>query len=206
VEVLLRLPRHRPVGPGHLDEDLQPQGHFVTRHLDRSRDKWNMVRRVRELEWLSGETQKPVVNWEPIGFGERGEPGRRIADRDIALAFGVLSRIFTVPTIFHCESGLSSSPLGPVQSACAHDFITGTQVASDDARLVFKNATWHDSPVKSFDTTAAVRAYSGISGNTGVLCVLGLIGDPRLELQHGWRIAGAVHDRSAIKVYRLSQR
>lgn len=193
------------VGPPANDEDPVPAGDFLTRHLDRSRDKWNMVRRVRELEWLSGETQKPVVNWEPIGFGERDEPGRRVADRDIALAFGVLSRIFSVPTVFHCESGLSSSPLGPTQSICAQDFVAGTKFWPDAGRLIFKNATWHDSPVKAFDTTAAVRVYSGVSGNSGLTVVLGRSRDPRIEWQHGWRVVQTIIDRPAIVIYRIQQ-
>jgi hypothetical protein len=168
------------------DEALTPTGAYITRHLDRSRDLWNTCRRVRELENVSRETGRYVVNDEPMGAGEVEEPGRRYTDPAIAFTFGVLGRIFEVGSTFHCEAGLQCAELGPVQAACAAAFLHGATVIPEDRVLTFKNATWADSPVQAFDTTAAVRVYSGVQGDDGWTCALGLTGDPRIVWQGGW--------------------
>lgn len=169
------------------DEALEPAGEYVTRHLDRGRDPWNMVRRVRELENVSNELDKYVINDEPIGAGEVEQPGRRLTDPAIFFTFGVLGRIFEVGSTFHCEAGLHCDPLGPTQEACATAFIHGATVIPESLVLTFKNATWPDSPVKAFDTASCVRVYSGLAGAQGWACALGLTGDPKIEWQNGWR-------------------
>jgi len=66
-----------------------PRGAYLTPHLDRGRDKWNMVRRVRELERMSSVGNQPVVNDEPVGFDELDGSitgKQRLNDCNIALA------------------------------------------------------------------------------------------------------------------------
>ena len=186
------------------DEALEPDGEYITRHLDRGRDKWNMVRRVRELENVSRETGKYVINDEPMGAGEQ-ESGSRYTDPAIAFTFGVLGRIFEVGSTFHCEAGLRCDPLGPVQQACATAFMHGATVIPEDLVLTFKNATWADSPVRAFDTTACVRVYSGLAGAQGWTCALGLTGDPKIEWQNGWRPVAVAARYPGVDLYYLER-
>jgi hypothetical protein len=182
--------------PATSDEAPTPAGAYITRHLDRGRDPWNMVRRVRELENVSATTGRFVVNDEMIGAGEHDEPGRRLADPSIFYAAGVLGRIFEVGSTFHSEAGLRCDPFGPVQFACAQMFALGATIRPDAEVLRFHNAAfgsagWPLSPVASYDTAAAVRVYSGVTdAGTGITAILGRTGDPRIQWANGWRPDG----------------
>jgi hypothetical protein len=174
------VPASVPValGPASSDESTEmADAPAITAHLDRGRDPWNMVRRVRELETLSGSTGRYVIDSEHIGAGEVDEPGRRLADASIHFAFGVLSRVFEVGSTFHFEDGLQARVPRPVQQAAAEAFIRGTLIAVDPAVLQFLNAGWPGSPVAKARfaegppvPNATVRAYSGVYGNQGVRC------------------------------------
>jgi hypothetical protein len=184
----------------------------VTAHLDRGRDPWNMVRRVRELENVSAVSRKPVINSEPIGFDETERQGSRLTSPAIAAAFGVLSRIFGIPTTLHSTAGLHCAIPGPVTTACAEAFIAGTRIVPDAAILTFQNAGWPTSPVRSArfadgapKPNSCVRAYSGVNGNTGVLALLGVQGDPGIEMQQGWSLGPLVAEWSELRVYQISR-
>jgi len=184
-------------------------GDYTTVHLDRSRESWDQVRRVRELENLSTATGKPVVSGEPIGFGDTYEPGRRWTDPSLAFAFGVLSRVFEVGTTFHLEAGLRCSVPGPVQRAAAEAFLAGTRILPDEVVLKFANTRfgshgWDQSPVESFDTAAAVRVYSGL-GSQSLAVALGLTGDPRIEWRLGYRPLRVLAERPGITVWEIGQ-
>ena len=154
-------------------------GSFVTAHLDRGRDKWNQVRRVRELAVLGDTTRKPVVNNEPIGAAESSQAGRRESDPAFFFCMGALNRVFEVGGVFHSEAGLNGALPGPVQQACAEAFVEGSRIVPADDRLVFKNATWADSPVVKarFDDTI-IRAYTGVGGSAAWTVLVGLSGIP----------------------------
>lgn len=201
--------------PAAEDEALVPTGGYVTRHLDRGRDKWNMVRRVRELEAVSGGTGKFVVNDEPIGAAEANQPGRRESDPSIFFTFGVLGRIFEVGSTFHCEAGLRCDPLVGNQLACAQVFVQGATIVPDDRVLAFQNANnprpdgsrpWPDSPVQWFDEGAAVRCYTGVCGDEAWTCALGLSGDPRIQWHTAWQPEGVVAQLSGVQVIKLRRR
>lgn len=190
-------------------EDTTPFADYLTLHLDRGRDKWNQVRRVRELETASARYGKPVLNNEPIGADELdgSQTGRqRFNDPSFFFCLGALNRIFEVGGVFHSQAGLQAEPLGPVQRQCAHAYISGGNAIDTPERLVFKNAGWVDSPVKSanFDQTV-VRAYSGIVGHRGWLVLVGLRGDPRVEYQNGWHPEGVVAEMSGCQIVRLER-
>jgi hypothetical protein len=190
-----------------------PIGDYLTTHLDRGRDKWNNVRRMRELERMEAVGNKPVINDEPIGFDELdgSVTGRqRFNDCDIALAFGVLSRIMEVETTFHLQSGLLSQELGPIQEQCSKDFILGTKLFDDNVVFSFKNTGWFDSPIDSADfidndDCCVVRVYSGISNNEGATVALGINGDAAILMKNGWSLDELLINRNAIKVWRITR-
>ena len=165
-----------------------------------------MVRRVRELEAASHTSGRPVLNNEPIGAAEVNQPGRRLNDPSIFFCMGALNRIFEVGGVFHSQSGLDATQLGLVQTSCAAEFIRGFSAIDTQDRLLFQNAGWSTSPVRSanFDQTV-VRAYSGITGNRGWMVLVGLRGDPRVEYQNGWRPDGVVAEVSGCQIVRLAR-
>ena len=113
------------------DTATEPQGAFITRHLSRSGSPARMIERVQSLGDLARATGRPVVNGEPIGAGERDEPGRRLADpaffRDLAKR---TSAAGLAGGTFHCEDGLYARVPGPVQQACARAWAEGASVSA----------------------------------------------------------------------------
>jgi type VI secretion system secreted protein VgrG len=183
-------------------------GHYGTAHLDRGRDKWNQVRRVREIEACSEKGGLPVLNNEPVGAAEPGTPGQRRNDPEFFFTLGALNRLFEVGGVFHFQDGLHTQvPVGAVQQQCAAAFVRGSHAMdSIDARLTYKNAKWTDSPVAdaNFDR-GVVRAYSGISGNQGFLVLVGITGDPGVKFQNGWKAVKVVDEMPGVQIISISQ-
>jgi hypothetical protein len=181
-----------------------PTGTHVTVHLDRSRDKWNQVRRVRELFGVAEETGKPVLNNEPIGAGEVMSGSRR-NDPEFFYGLCVLNRFFEVGGVLHSEDGLFARPLGPRQKECASACVEGFNIPGDDVVYLYQNVGWSTSPIKSVDFSKVVRAYSFVSGNRGFTVLLGLTGDPRIEWQNGWREVGVAGEKTEIRILRIER-
>ena len=182
-----------PDASGHYPTD---GGAFNTSHLDRGRDGWNQVRRIREIENISAATHKPVMSGEPIGADEwmGGSTGtkQRRNDPPFFFALGALSRGFEIGTVFHSEAGLRSVPLGPVQRACAEAFIAGWRSIDTADRLRFFNARWVGSPVGDADFDRVVRAYSFVTRDSGWTVLVGITGDPAIRWGGDWHPTGVV--------------
>jgi hypothetical protein len=198
--------------PVHTDEPT-PEGTYPTDggqfndgHLDRGRERWNQVRRLREIYAISEVTRKPAMSGEPIGSAEVDRPGSRLHDPEFYFAMGVLCRGFELGCVFHSEDGLFGRPLGPNQTEDAKSFIAGTKTIPTGDRLEFRNAGWANSPVESanFDN-GIVRVYSFLAGDKGWTVLLGITGDPRLKLREGWRVVGVVAERPGVQVLEISR-
>lgn len=208
------LPSYIPtsLGAPSVDEEPipQPVADYITLHLDRGRDKWNMVRRVRELELVSQDFKKPVINNEPIGADELdgSQTGRqRLNDPSIFFCMGALNRLFEVGGVFHSQFGLQAEMPGPVQTDCATAFIRGWSSIQTIDRVAFYNARWANSPVvdADFDSGALVRAYSGVWGNRGAIVLVGLRGDPHLVVGNGWSVTGTIEEVSGCKILSVAR-
>ena len=188
--------------PLHTDEPTPPPtsqwvasgGLFDDAHLDRGRDKWNQVRRLRELYAIYEVNGVPVVNGEMIGADERmgGDTGtrQRRNDPDFFFAAGALSRGFELGTVFHSQAGLLAQPLGPVQTQCAKEFVRGFRCIPTDEHLTFMNAGWPNSPVARADFNQVTRCYSYVAGNRGWTVLLGIKSDPMVQWGGGWQAVG----------------
>lgn len=203
-----------PVGLGAPADDESAEyagGSFVPWHRDRSRDKWNQIRRQREGEALSGNTGKPVFDQEGIGAGEHDEPGKREADPSIFYTQAALARLFELGgTLFHSQNGLDARTFEPNQRKCAEAFRDGWRIWSDPGELQYQNSNvnggWENSPVQWHDVNTCVRAYSGTCGNQGFTVALGLTGDPRIEWGgSGWRCVGVIDQRPGVTTYRVER-
>jgi hypothetical protein len=181
-------------------------GQFNDAHLDRGRDPWNMVRRLREIYAISEVTRKPAMSGEPVGSAEATIPGRRLHDPSIFRAMGLLCRGFELGCVFHSEDGLFGRLLGPNQTEDAKAFLQGAKDIPADSRLQFLNAGWSHSPVESADfDNGIVRAYSFVAGNIGWTVLLGLKGDPKLVTKNGWKVVGKVTEFPGVMVLEISK-
>lgn len=200
-------------GAAQSDEEVHAYtgGHWVTRHLDRGRDKWNMVRRVRELMAVSEETGMPVLSGEPIGAGEVEEPGRRCADPAIFYTMGALNRLFLGGSgVFHSQAGLDAVPLGPNQRECAKQYLRGVDVWPGAHRLQYFNVGHAGSPVVSatfndgdLSKEGCTRSYCGVEGDTGFNVTLGIVGNPGVVWGNGWRPDGEIGRHNGVVVTRV---
>jgi hypothetical protein len=189
-----------PSGYGAAEDDESLDyagGDFAPVHLDRGRDKWNMVRRVREVYGVTERTGKPAFNQEPIGAAEASIPGKREADPAIFYTMAALNRLFNVGGVFHSEDGLHARPLGPNQRRCAEAFVRGSRVwPNDNDRLTYLNVGHSGSPIVSatfnegdLSRPGCTRSYSGVIGNHGFNVTLGIsdMANPGAQIGNGWR-------------------
>jgi len=162
-------------------------------HLDRGRDPWNMVRRVREIYAHTERFNRPANNQEPIGAAEADEPGSRCADPAIFHTMALLNRLFDVTVdIYHSDDGLYANRLGPRQLQCAQAFVSGSRVWPTGDVLGYRNAGHEGSPVRDANFDKVIRVYSGLmpSGVEAMTVALGLTGsvdESQIQLNEGWR-------------------
>ena len=160
-------------------------------HLDRGRDPWNMVRRIREIYGRSEANGLPSLNQEPIGADEVNDPGRRLNDPAIFRTMGVLGRLFDCASIFHSEDGRYSRCLRPVTRSCAEAFGQGFLTWPTPDELTYKNTGHGGSPVKAANFDKVIRVYSGVmpDGLSALTVALGLtesLEASAVELNSGW--------------------
>jgi hypothetical protein len=201
-----------PVGTDEVDADghyLTDGGLFNDAHLDRGRDLWNQVRRLREIAGVSEATRKPAMSGEPIGIAEGPIQKQRFWGddaRQFSFAYGVLCRGFELGCVWHSEDGLNAQLLEPNTTAAAQEFIAGWHALETEERLQFINAGWSGSPVAkaNFDT-GLVRAYSFIAGNHGWTVLVGLRGDPAVVWGGGWSPGDIVAERPGVRVIAITR-
>jgi len=161
-------------------------------HLDRGRDPWNMVRRIREIYGRSEANGLPSTNQEPIGGAEQPEPGKRLSDPAIFRTMGALGRLFDCLSIFHSDDGLNARPFQPRQLACARAFGEGFRAWPTEDELQYRNTGHGGSPVKTANFDRVIRVYSGVvpDWTQALTVVLGLQQSTDyagVELNEGWR-------------------
>jgi hypothetical protein len=221
----------RAYGAAEDDEsDAYAGGDFVAVHLSRARDKWNQVRRVRELLALSEATGKPCLNQEPIGADEQSIAGKRESDPAFYFTLGALNRLFLGGSgVFHSQSGLLAERLGPNQRRCAEAYLAGVHIWPGAHRLEYRNtrhtqdtAPFKDADLRDEEPTrngqpnpfynpdgTVIRLYAGIEadGRNGFGVGLGLIGsdaDHKIEMQHGWR-RERIGGMAGVDVYKVTR-
>jgi hypothetical protein len=189
-------------------KELPLAGRYLHIHLNRGRDEWNMVRRVRELEAASHNYGRHVWNGEPIGWADTNQPGRRSANPDIAFTMGLLSRGFEVSVTSHAEHALTAVLPSPHQQHMHDRLVAGFAAIPTDAPLAFKNARWSDSPVEeaAFERTV-VRVYSFMdSTDHGYTFAFGMSGDPGIQWRNGFRDTARLVDTPTMRLMEVSKR
>lgn len=198
-----------PIGTDEPDPDGKyptDGGLFNDAHLDRGRDPFNQVRRLREIAAISEVTKKPAMSGEPIGAAEQPIPGKRTNDPAFFFAMGALCRGFEIGCVFHSEDGLQGRLLGPGQRAAAAAFIAGIKAIPTTDRLQFMNARWAGSPVEEANfESGVVRAYSFVAGARGWTVLVGVRGDPGVRWGAGWRAVKVAAERQGVQVVEIQR-
>lgn len=181
------------------------------KHRDRGRDRWNDVRRQRELLAVQDAAGIPILDEEGKGAAEASIPGKRESDPSFFFAQAALAKLFGLGgTIFHSEDGLHGRPLGPNQRLCAEAFIQGSRLWPALDRLRYLNVGHGGSPVvaarfnEGRNEEGCTRAYSGVVGNDGFTIALGVVGNPGVEFGNGWRPVDVLAERPGVTVWRVN--
>lgn len=190
-------------GAGANDYDSDPQGDYVTRHLDRGRDLWNRVRRVKDLGDLAASLKKLVGDDEPIGADETDQPGKRSAQPQEFFAQGVLDRLFGLASTFHCTDCIGAKVPGTVQQQCAAAYIAGATLVPDDASFQYLND--HYGVTDGADWSKVIKVYSFIGATKSYTVLIGLTGDPAVKWVNGWHPVGVIAERPGIQVVEIAR-
>ena len=85
-------------------------GDYVTVHFPRSiaREGWGWVAALGDARRMLKTSGKPVIDDEPLGAGQRFEPGRRDADPEKFRAAALAGRLTGIGSTFHYEGGLQA--------------------------------------------------------------------------------------------------
>ena len=184
------------------DEDTSAYtGDYIVRHLDRNRDPFNNVRRVKNLWYdVQAHLGAPVINNEMTGADEQDSYGDRISEPWFFFAQGALQALFGVGGNFHSQAGLMAdfTLLGPHHTACADAFIEGmeTRTPENHGRGSYKNVGHTGGPIveakfHELGQGDVIKAYSMVTGNrarTVVLHVGENLQDEDITVGGGWMI------------------
>jgi hypothetical protein len=184
-------------------------------HLSRSRDSWNMARRVREIFAVTDAEDCPCLNNEPIGADELdgSVTGKeRMNDPAIFATLGALDRAFPgVGGVHHSQAGLEAVLPGPVQQRCAAAYVEAFRFVAGilgDAVPVYRNAGHVGSPVAH--NGSATRRYSFDIGDKAATVGIGDDPDEQVEWANGWqprgeRLVHVARDNKALIVWEVGR-
>ena len=200
-----RVPADVLVGLGAAadDESLDGRdGEFIPIHLDRGRDTWNEVRRVREAEAVEDATGKPAIIQETTKAYDLEQEGKWESRPEYFYALGVNGRLFEVGIVFHSENGLQAQPLDAATEACARDCVAGfTAIPLDVPTLEYHNAGDPASPVHRANFDNVVRCHSAIDGNRGWTFAEGIADGKDPEIEWNWPVHDLIDTRPQLRLY-----
>lgn len=194
-DILVAYGAARADEPPFAADDDFTGGDFITLHLDRGRDKWNMVRRVRELMAVSETSKKHAFNNEPIKFGSQMD------DPSVAYAMAALNRCFEVGGVFHSDAALAADIPTGLQADITNAYLRGWAALAflGEDRMVYKNVGWSDSPIAKME--GATRSYCFLG--TRSVCVV--VGDEgfKAQMQNGWKLGQVIDGMPGVKLVEL---
>jgi hypothetical protein len=189
------LPATLPVSLGSLhagDDRLSryPGGDYVTVHIDRSGDGWDHVSRVADLAQLAQKAGMPVVSDEPMGAAERDERRRRLSDPAVFFGLGVLGRMSSIPSTFHCEDCMYCRIPAKVQDACARAFVRGYRTVPEGllTDIEPRLSKVRGGPIAG-EPVPGVRflhAATDKTGNNVIVAAVGVSGRLDIPWSRGW--------------------
>jgi hypothetical protein len=118
------VPKQVPLALGSVEygDEFGRAGTYVTWHSPRSAD-WHV--RIAEGQALEQKFGKPLVADEPIGAGDRIEPGRRDNDPGRFRKGAQAARRAGIGATFHYDGGIQARPLTSIEMACLDAWLEG---------------------------------------------------------------------------------
>ena len=194
-EVLARL-RYRvppgvPVALGLVDGlERRSAGDYVTWHSPRD-DRfggWGHVLALAEGPDLVRRWNKPVISDEPIGAGEKYEPGRRDDSPARFRAAAVMTRLAGLGATFHYEGGLQAIVPAGRQLECFNAWNDAWRVLPTDVERsgTFRRAGDPGAAVAEYRTDQALAVFERQRGNTTWVAVINPGDDFSMQWRPGW--------------------
>jgi hypothetical protein len=180
-----------PVALG-LVEGLERQsaGDYVTWHSPRDDrfDGWGHVLALAEGPELVRRWNKPVISDEPIGAGEKYEPGRRDDSPPRFRAAAVMTRLAGLGATFHYEGGLQAMVPAGRQLECFNAWKDAWMVLPADVERsgTFRRAGDPDAAVVDYRADRALGVFERQRGNTTWVAVINPGDDFSMRWRPGW--------------------
>jgi hypothetical protein len=197
-DVLSRLRRRVaasvPVALGSVERgDGFAAADYVTWHAPRrtSDNGWGHVLAIAEGDAMLRTWNKPVVSDEPMGAGERFEPGRRDDDCARFLAAALLTRFAGLGATFHYQEGLNAAIPTGRQLQCFKSWNSAwTLLPADiERRGVFRRAGESGAAVSTFSAGRALAVFERQADDTAWVLVIRPQPSFSAAWAEGWRIS-----------------
>jgi predicted DNA-binding transcriptional regulator AlpA len=188
-QLLSRVPPGVPAAVGAGDFPvLYDDGTYATAHFPRSigAGGWGHVRDLRLGGDLLRASGKPVINDEPIGAGQRFEPGRRDDSPERFRAAALASRLIGLGATFHYEGGLQARIPAGREVECFHAWQEAWTLVPGAAPIVAQDAAVEGGPVKAIHGEGYAASFVGLRDNTAWVLVAGTTTPVRVEWGSGW--------------------
>ena len=171
--------------------DILTGGDYVTVHYPRSiaHGGWGWVAGLKDaLEHLR-RAGKPVIDDEPIGAGEKDEPGRRDASPERYRASALAGRMLGLGSTFHYEGGLQAHRPAGRALACFRAWQEAWRLIPAGVQLQ-PFAPGAAAPVREVRGTRA-EVFLAQSGDRAWVLAIGAGRDLSVSWGAGWRVAAA---------------
>src|SRR5262249_32266115 len=149
---------------------------------------WGHVLALAEGPELIRRWNKPVISDEPIGAGEKYEPGRRDDSPARSRAAALLTRLTGLGATFHYEGGLEALVPAGRQLECFNDWNEAwTLLPSDIERTgTFRRARDEGAAVVDYSADKALGVFERQSGNTVWVVIVNPAAGFGVRWQAGW--------------------
>jgi hypothetical protein len=183
------VPDAVPVALGAADDERFAGGDYATVHFSRDSGDggWAHVTALAAGAQLLRKWNKPVVNDEPIGAGDRLDPGRRDDSPERFRAAAMLSRMTGMGATFHYERGLEARLPEGHQRECFNAWQEAWTLLPAGP-FTFTNPGSKDAPVQSVKGEFAA-AYLAVRAGRAWLLVTRARGDVAVTWSEGWEVA-----------------
>lgn len=185
------IPESVPVAFGSAEGDERfAGGDYATFHfprLDGNRG-WDHVAELADGADLLRKWKKPLVSDEPIGAGDREDPGARDDSPERFRAASLLSAMVGMGATFHYEDGLHARTPGGRQRAIFEAWREAWALVPGDGTVSLTEVGGAGSPVQAVNGEF-IGAYAAVRGDEAWLLVIGTRGEAEVRWADGWRPA-----------------
>jgi hypothetical protein len=188
-ELLRRVPPGVPAAVGAAEfPSVYDDGGYVTAHFPRSSgaEGWGHVRDLKLGSELLRASRKPVINDEPIGAGQRFEPGRRDDSPERFRAAALASRLTGLGATFHYEGGLQARKPEGREVECFRAWQEAWTLVPGAEPIAAWDAAVKGGPVQAIRGEGYAASFIGVRGDTAWVLVAGTTTPVRVEWSSGW--------------------